>query len=384
MDQTSPLHSIQDDAEATFMPYGPAEAGVRVVESFSSFEAEYAAVRKGVGLFDMPQRGVVMVSGADRLDFLHRFVTNDTNGPVPGQGRQAFLLNRQGRISADLIVLAADDTVLLDLDVFGAQDVSDELERFVFTEDVQLHNATDQWAHQALHGPAAAALLAAVAPAFDASKLEMLGPLSHLRMPIERYDCVVYRRDETGAPGFHLIVPRQGAAAVYGVLVEALGGLVPAVEGGLKRAITGRGIGWLAYNTARIEAGTPIFHVDFGPDSLPHETGILDHAVSFTKGCYLGQEVVARMQSLGHPKRVLVGLKCEGDTLPVAGAGVLAAGDTNTVIGAVTSSTLAPLLGGTAIALAMIKWGQHKVGTAVLVQAEGRRVGAKVQGLGFI
>ncbi|MCC7406605.1 MAG: aminomethyltransferase family protein, partial [Phycisphaeraceae bacterium] len=143
-----------------------------------------------------------------------------------------------------------------------------------------------------------------------------------------------------------------------------------------KRTILGRGIGWMAYNTARIEAGSPLFHVDFGPDSLPHETAILSQAVSFTKGCYLGQEIVARMQSLGHPKRLLVGLRLPDDRLPIAGSQVLTAD--GQVVGAVTSSTLSPLLGQTAIALAVVKWGRHEPGTTLRVAAEGAIVDARV------
>src|SRR5439155_17574914 len=123
-------------------------------------------------------------------------------------------------------------------------------------------------------------------------------------------------------------------------------------------ARTGRArrIGWHAYNIARIEAGWPIFNIDFGPDSLPHETGVLEDRVSFKKGCYLGQEVVARMQSLGHPKQRLVGLKAKEWTtsggeegVPEEGTRVYAqargqeGGQPPEVVGAVTSSAASPM-----------------------------------------
>jgi folate-binding protein YgfZ len=196
------------------------------------------------------------------------------------------------------------------------------------------------------------------------------------------------RRDECGTTGVVLWVQQQHAAELYQRLAETVGGLVPDVEAdgsgaGAKRAIRGRGIGHLAYNTARIEAGTPIYHIDFGPDTLPHETGaeLLGQAASFTKGCYLGQEIVARMQNLGHPKRVLCGLRLDDDRLPIAGAQVTDAGDDNAVIGAVTSSTLSPMRGGNAIAFAMIKWARHQPDTSVKVAAEGELVNATVQSL---
>jgi folate-binding protein YgfZ len=248
----------------------------------------------------------------------------------------------------------------------------------------------------------------------------MLEVGQHVRMEVNDTPIVVARLDEIGSFALHLLIPADAADRLYGDLAEALGGLTPDVEGGVRREITGRGVGWLAYNTARVEAGLPLYRIDFGPDSLPHETGLLDQAVSFTKGCYLGQEVVARMQSLGHPRRVLAALKIHGDDLPVAGTEILEPGETTpprdatdpasparpdvetgnadqpgqpdagqptnagdpgpaTVIGAVTSSTLSPLLGGTPVALAVLKWGRHTAGTAVAVMVEGARARAVVQ-----
>lgn len=394
----SPLRAMQAAAGATFLPYGPAEAGVELVETFGEYQAEYAAIRKGVGILESPQRGVVEVTGADRLEFLHRMLTNDTRTLTPGQTRRAFLLGKTGRIIADMIVLHFEGRTLLDLDLFQAATLPGELEKYLFTEDVKLVDATPRYAQLGLHGPAAAALLEAA----GAADLAGIEPARAREVAVAGAACVVHRRDVTGALGLHLLVPREALLNLYTKLADLVGGLQPPVEGGVIRKLRGRGIGWLAFNTARIEAGSPIFHIDFGPDSLPHETGLLHDAVSFTKGCYLGQEIVARMQNLGHPKKVLVGLKFEDDRMPIAGTGVLepakpeamaapapdagtAGGSTSgRVIGAVTSSTLAPMLGGKAIAFAMMKWGLHRPETNVVVPAEGQLVPAKTQGLGFI
>ncbi len=319
-------------------------------------------------------------------------LTHDTNSLTPGQGRQAFLLGKTGRIIADMIILHEAQRTLLDLDLFQAATLPAELEKYIFTEDVQLIDRSAAFAYLALHGPAGATLLEALGAAGGAG----LQPLQHQEVTIVGRPCVLYRRDETGSPGLHLIVPHDGALEVYEALAKAVGGLTPLVEGGVVRPIRGRGIGWAAYNTARIEAGTPLFHIDFGPDSLPHETGILNETVSFTKGCYLGQEIVARMQNLGHPKRVLVGLKFVDDSMPIAGAQVMEApegisdpqghpiANTGKIIGAITSSTVSPLLGGVAIAFATVKWGMHQPGTMVAVPAEGRMAPGKVQILSFL
>src|SRR5690606_7440135 len=133
--------------------------------------------------------------------------------------------------------------------------------------------------------------------------------------------------------------------------------------------------GWHAYNVARIEAGWPIYMLDFGPDSLPHETGVLHDRVSFTKGCYLGQEVVARMQSLGKPKQRLVGLRIDAPpTGPdaVTAAAVLAGPDPSSeVVGAVTSAAISPMLGSAPVAFAMVKYKHTTPGTTLHLLVEG-------------
>lgn len=393
MDLTSLLRPLHENSGASFLPYGPASGqdgpAIEVVDTFGAYEAEYAVIRKSVGLMDLPQAGVVEVTGTDRLGFLHRMLTHDTAGLQPGQGRRAFMLNQKGRIEADLLVLHESQRTWLVTDRYQASHVVDHLAHYVITEDVQLSDATRETIHLALHGPLATAVVSDCA----GQAVNPLEPLGHQRFSCAGQSCLLFRSDDTGALGLHVLVPRSGAVGVYEELCREIGG-------GQGQA-RGRPIGWLAYNTARIEAGTPIYHIDFGPDSLPHETGVLNEAVSFTKGCYLGQEVVARMQSLGHPKRLLVGLKCADDRLPIAGSQVLElanggdpasspsgrAGPDHTggvVIGAVTSSCLSPMLGGVAVGFAMIRWGMHEPGTRVVVPAQGQMVPAVIHTLALL
>ncbi len=387
MSTMQPLYELQEAAGAQWIDFGDAQdnaAPVQVVQTFGEYESEYAVIRKGVGVFHQPQRAVIRVAGEDRKDFLHRFLTNDTNGLEADHIRRAFLLNNKGRIEADMIIVQRDDHALVELDAHRAKPVAETLEQFLFTEDVLIKNEAERWQSIALHGPAASTLVEKVSSATTADLAEGAART----VEIAGASVVIYRRDETGSPGLHLLVPGEGIEAVYRKLVEPMGGLVPEVEGGVRRPVTGRGIGWLAYNTARIEAGTALYCIDFGPDSLPAEAGqrTMDEAVSFTKGCYLGQEIVARMHSRGRPKRILVGLRLADDKLPIAGSQVFApsqedgadAASSGDVIGGVTSSTLSPMLGNTAIALAVVKWGHHRAGTQLLVPAEGELVAATV------
>ena len=232
-------------------------------------------------------------------------------------------------------------------------------------------------------------------------------PGTHHVLTLAGADATVYRRDLCGVPGFGLWVKAPDAVNVYKALLDAAGyetdqpdhqtdpEAAAAFAKRRREGLRGRPVGWSAFNTARIEAGSPVFHIDFGHDSLPAETGVLDEAVSFTKGCYLGQEIVARMKSLGHPKRVLVGLRVEGGHLPVAGSQVTeyaageqhAAGEavaTHNVIGGITSSAISPLLGQRPVVFAVMKWGRHTPGTRVLVPTEDGLVETHVQGLRFL
>ncbi|GAB4111598.1 MAG: aminomethyltransferase family protein [Phycisphaeraceae bacterium] len=386
---------------ASLITYGPSDEGaVELAEDFGHFEAEYATIRQRVGIMVLPQRAVLSLTGSDRQDFLHRMLTQDINRLTGGSTVRAFQLNTKGRIVADVLVHHGDDSSWLEMDRFDLPQVLQMYDSHLFADDVTLADWTDQRLALALHGPLSLELLRSVSEQDPTPMAKMPG--THHVLTVCGSPVTVYRRDTCGVPGFGLWVRAEDAERVYMGLLEAAGyeAEVPdpatdpqaAADYARRRreGLRGRPIGWAAFNTARIEAGTPIFHIDFGHDSLPAETGVLDEAVSFTKGCYLGQEIVARMHSLGHPKRLLVGLKVEGDGLPVAGAQVLEAGgdgcDASTsqnVIGGVTSSAVSPLL-GRPVVFAVMKWGAHTPGTEVVVSTESGLTRAKVQGLGFL
>jgi folate-binding protein YgfZ len=250
----------------------------------------------------------------------------------------------------------------------------------VFSEDVEVRDESGAWARIAVHGPEGASLLSN-AGADDAALESLNADLRCVRAAIAGAPAVLVRRDQCGSPGVELLVPVAHAARAW----DALVGQHDAAEGGRRRA---RPAGWHAYNIARIEAGTPLHHVDFGHDSLPHESGVLAERVSFRKGCYPGQEVVARMESLGKPKQRLVALRIAEDALPTAGSPVFergADGEPGSPVGVVTSSTLSPMLGASSVAFAMVRTAHAAPGTVLVVPAEGGRATATVQeGLRFL
>ncbi len=362
--------------EVEFLDYGPAgrdaSGTCELVATFGDIESEYAAIRRGAGLLDSPHRATILVSGTDRRDFLNRMLTQELKDLDEGTARQAFWLNRRGRIDADLLLVESGDRLLIDLDIHCAERAVTTLGEFLFVEDVQIVTVTETFHHIGVHGPQAPALIAA------AARLEAVGTLSDLQgraVKIGGVEVVVVRRDQTGGPGFELIMPRADAVPVWDTLLAAGDSI-----GGEQRSRV-RPIGWHAFNVARIEAGTPLYNIDFGPDNLPHETGLVSRRVSFTKGCYLGQEIVARTENLGRAKQELVGLRPTRDLLPVAGDEVQD-GD-GKPIGRVTSSTLSPMLGAVPIAFAMIRSKHAAKGTTVHLAAEGEQTEAVVGPLSF-
>ena len=361
-----------------FLDYGPAgrdAAGAcELVATFGDIESEYAAVRRGAGLLDSPHRATLLITGGERRDFLNRMLTQelkDLDGGGGATARQAFWLNRRGRIEADLLLIELGDRMFIDLDIHCAERAATTLDEFLFAEDVRIVTVTETFHHVGVHGPQAPAVIAAAAA--DES-LATLGDLVARAVQIGGVEVVVARRDQTGGPGFELIMPRSEAVMVWDTLLAA----GEKIGEGRSRV---RPIGWHAFNVARIEAGTPLYNIDFGPDNLPHETGLISRRVSFTKGCYLGQEIVARTENLGRAKQELVGLRPARDLLPEAGDEVLD-GEGNPV-GAITSSTLSPMLGAMPIAFAMIRSAHAEAGTTVHLAAEGERTEAVVGPLSF-
>ncbi len=399
MAHRTPLRSSHESAGAALRAYGPPEAGIELVEAFDPIEVEYAAIRKHAAVLDLPSRGTLEVRGADRVGFLNRMVTQELKGLAAWEVRRSFWLNRKGRIDADLRLIELGDRTIVDVDAHAAGRAASGLASFLFSEDVQIEDRTEAWHRVALHGRGGPGLLARIGEPAGGAAAGDLGIGRACLVKIAGREVIVDRQDSAGEVGLELLVRAGDAAAVYDAISE------PTPEGsstGATRSMDGqtglaRRIGWHAYNIARIEAGWPIYNIDFGPDSLPHETGVLDDRVSFKKGCYLGQEVVARMHSLGHPKQKLVGLKIldeerasRGEArLPETGAPIFAtegpvADKPPEVVGAVTSSAISPMLAATPVALAMVKYKHIAAGTKLFVEAEGAVLPCVVQeGLAF-
>jgi folate-binding protein YgfZ len=357
-----PLHALHEQAEATFLPYG---SDIQVVESYGEVEAEYAAIRKAAALMDAPHRSVVILTGKDRLSFLHNKVTNDTNRLTPGTGCYAYLLNLKGRIVMDMNILQTEEATLVELDRRLVPDFLASMEKYIFTEDVRILDGSEQLGRLTLLGPKAHLLLEQV---LDAGVGTLGDPLRHAKRTLGKATVTVFRNDLAGEAQYELIVPRDGLVSLWQILHEAGGHDDGEHDAATKGPVPLRAIGWSAFNTARIEAGTPLYGIDITDNYLPMETAHWYlRAVSVTKGCYLGQEIVARMHAHNTVARMLVGLRVAGDKLPLAGTDISdptpsAAGggagrdaSSRQQVGIITSSCMSPMLGNAPIALGYVK-----------------------------
>ncbi len=245
-----------------------AERGVVLPRRFGDDPAaEYAALREGAALVDLGFRTLVRATGADRATFLQGMLTNDVASLVPGTGCAALLLTIQGRVTADVRVAALEDALLLDVDVRARVVLVEALEKLIIADDVELGEPGEPLALIGVEGPGAARLL---------PDGERLPPYAHAVVTLAGVAVRAQRASEVRGPGFVLHVPAARAAAVWDALAAA--GARPC-----------------------------------GMDALEVP---VEAAISATKGCYLGQEVVARGTARGHVNRRLVGLRLEGPEPP--------------------------------------------------------------------
>lgn len=383
MTPTSPMLPDHQSRDALLTIYGDADTGAPIVQTFGQLDIEYAALRKHCVLFDAAHRATLEITGDDRLTFLDAMVTQRVRDMAPGEVRGSFWLNRKGRIIADLRLIQFQDRMLVDLDLLAAAHAAQTLAEFIFAEDVSITNRTDQLSRLWLTGPTAPLLLDEATASTTSNEL---APNHAIEITIHDIPVVVDRSTLGQTPAFELTVESKHVATLYEQLLSI--GQAEETEPGEAPPDTPasrirlRPAGWHAINVARIESGQPMFNIDFGSTNLPAESGLLDERVNFEKGCYLGQEVVARMHALGHPKQTLVALRLDATddtTQAETGAELFTQDNPDKPVGAITSSTISPMLAGAHAAFAMVRWGAHEPGTQLTLRAEGHECQATVQ-----
>jgi folate-binding protein YgfZ len=288
---------------------------------------QYRALREGAALVDRSDRGRLRLSGADRRDYLQGLLTNDILALTAGSGCYACLLTAQGRMVSDMYVLETGSDVLIDVEGFVAAAIAEHLERFIFSEDVEVTNVSGSTVQLGVFGPQSATAIArALGPSVASTDLEAMPVLGNRSVDWNGTPVTLVRRDDLGVLGFDLVVALEHAAALTRALEDAE--VVP--------------VGSDVAEVRRVEAGHPVFGKDMTEDTIPLEAGIQDRAISLTKGCYVGQEIIIRVLHRGHGRvaRRLVGLTFSPEaSVPAAGTPIRS-GDRE--IGTITSSVLSP------------------------------------------
>ncbi|HKE25667.1 MAG TPA: glycine cleavage T C-terminal barrel domain-containing protein [Bryobacteraceae bacterium] len=303
----------------------------------------YEALRRGGAWMDVSARGRIVVRGRDRARLLHNLTSNEVNKMQPGQGCYAFLLNPQGRIQADLTLFCLADHFLIDTEPELREKVRLHINKYIIADQVELEDVTESTGAVALEGPEAAAVMAKIgAPApSTAYAHEPWG------------DATVARTSLTGQPGYRIYC---GSAQTRDMMAKV-------------SAAGARQAGEDDLRAVRIENGRPLFGEDIRETSLPQETQQM-HAVSFTKGCYLGQEIVERIRAQGHVNKKLVRLTIRGGDVPAPGCKLLANGAD---AGEITSAAVSPESGEVA-ALAYVRTNFADAGTELDAGGKAARV----------
>lgn len=270
----------------------------------------YEAVRKTTGWRDRSAEGRLKVTGPDRASWLQGLLTNDIAALKPGEGCYAAYLTPQGRMIADVRVLARADHMLLDVPAAQKAAVLERLSSFIIMEDVAIEDVTNSIGRLGLHGPTSAALLEVV----------NLAEHANVDAHIGYHPILIAGSRDLGVSGFDVYGPPEVLATLHGDATA---------------------IDDEAWHTLRVEAGRPLFGVDMTTETIPLEAGIEDRAISFTKGCYVGQEIIIRVMHRGHGRvaRKLVGLRVDG---AVREGAPIASSDRS--IGHVTSAAHSPRL----------------------------------------
>lgn len=337
MSAQTPLAELHRAAGAPLETY----FGVSLPAQFSDPIEEHRIARQSVALLDTNFRAVFSLTGADRVRYLNAITTGNIRDIAAGQGNVGLLLNPQGHILADLETLALGDKLILLSHELVREQTFATLDKYIIMDDAVLTDETAASGTLAIEGPAAPAIVR------DLTGIDLLAlPLrGHAACEVKTsaaasasgaanadsaIPCRAIRHSLFGFPGAEFLVPRDALAALWTALLRAV------------RASGGAPIGYRAFNALRLEAGISWFGCDFDQQHIPHEAALETTHISFTKGCYTGQEIVERVRSRGHVNRRLTGLAFAGATSPEAGSALTVDG---AEAGNVTSAAFSPLLG---------------------------------------
>lgn len=356
------LHDFHERMGAAFSEM----SGEEIVSDYGDGPAEYAALHQTAGVLDFSFRGRICLVGNDRVRFLHGQITNDVKKLQTGEGCYAAITTAKGKMESDLNVFNLRDELLLDFEPGLTERISRRLEKFIVADDAQVVNVAPHYGLFTVQGPRSveaveAAGLTATLPAGERAIVKVADEAAG-----EIYLAKCRRLFE---PGIDVFAPNQ-----------TLHRLAERLVSGVRKA-GGRPCGWTAFETARIEAGIPRFGADMDDTNLPMEC-IESRAMSFNKGCYIGQEVLNRVHAIGQVAKTLRGLRLARDLrqLPKRGDKLMLNGRE---MGYITSAAWSPVLEAN-IAMGYVRREANEIGTDLTVDTENEPSGAKIVELPFV
>jgi len=277
--------------------------GCALPDYFSDPAAEYRSARETVALIDKNYRAYLSFTGPDRVRYLNAILTNNIKDLPADHGIISLLLNPQGHILAEIETYAFEDRLLCVSYATIRQRLIEWLEKYIIMDDVTLADETPRHGTLALEGPKAASIVKEVSGA----DLANFDELSSHGGAVGSIPCRITKRSPGGVSGAEFLTASERLAELWQVLLDAA------------RWHGGGPIGYTALNGLRLAQGAPWFGYDFGEKQIPHEAGLQDSHISYTKGCYTGQEIVERVRSRGQVNRQRVRLAFSGDVVPEEG-----------------------------------------------------------------
>lgn len=344
----TPLRTLHADAGAAIGTW----FGCALSDHFSNdWQAEYRAARETVALIDKNYRSYLRFTGPDRVRYLNAILTNNIKDLASGRGIVSLFLNPQGRIVAEIETYAEANSVFCVSYTMIRETLVPALDKFIIMDDVTLADETGTYGTLALEGPTAASVIQKL----TGTSLGSLSELSFQESSVGGIRCRLIKRSPGGISGAEFLAARSDLSTLWQLLSEA------AQQAG------GRPMGYQALSALRLEQGVPWFGYDFGEKQIPHEAGLEQSHISYTKGCYTGQEIVERVRSRGQVNRMRALLKFDTTEPPAVGTALIA---DDKEIGQVTRTAFSPSL-KSAIGMAYVRREKSDPGTQLSWGASG-------------
>lgn len=353
------LNSVHESVGAYFTPI----SGWSVPSSYGDQSSEYNSVRSEAGIVDLSSRGKLILSGKDHLKFLQGMLSNDVVKLQEGKGMYATILTVKGRMVSDMRVYKDKESVLIDLEPGLNSKVSELLSKYKLSYKADIQDVTEILGLISVQGPKSKKLLEKL---FEEQIPEMK-EYDFVKKKFRGSEIIVVYVNRTGEMGYDLYIENEYLKPLWEELMRA------------GSALNIEPVGYDALNTLRIEAGIPVYNIDMDESNIPIEAGLWS-ALNFEKGCYVGQEVIARIKWRGHVNWHLVGFTLQSGYSSSAGDEIY---KVEKKIGRVTSSVFSPML-KTSICLGYIRREFNKPGTGVVIKtSEDSEIEAEVRELPF-